>query len=122
MVSRCFLVLNLLIAGVSSAARAQSYTCLSDTAMYTRVMYNDVVSLVTGTDSTTVRIRNAYQLPAVSASKVSVVTMAAVCTKAGKAYHAAVASSRHAGGVSHPGSDQGEFEQVCGFGPELPPG
>jgi hypothetical protein len=90
MVSRGVLVVSLLISGVSSAARAQSYTCLPDTAMDARIMYNTVVRLVTGTDSATVRTRNALQLPAVAASKVSVVTTGSACAKAGDAYHTAV--------------------------------
>jgi hypothetical protein len=90
MASRCVLVVSLLIAGVSSAAGAQSYTCLSATAVDTRVLYNAVISIVTGTDSEAALDRNSLQLPAVAASKVSVVTTASVCTKAGNAYHAAV--------------------------------
>jgi hypothetical protein len=50
-----------------------------------------VVSIVTGTDSGAVLRRNIYHLPAVSASKVSVVTTASVCKKAGAAYHTSVA-------------------------------
>ena len=91
-VSRCFAALNLVIAGVSSAALAQTYTCLPSTNEDAQVLYNAVVSIVTGTDSLAARTRNAYQLPAVTASKVSVVATASVCSRAGDAYHAVVAA------------------------------
>jgi hypothetical protein len=48
-----------------------------------------VVRLVTGTDSASVTTRTRYQLPATTASKVTVVTSSTVCNKAGAAYHAA---------------------------------
>jgi hypothetical protein len=91
-VPRCLLVVSLVIAGLSSAARAQSYACLSNTAMDTQSLYDAVVRIVTGTDSEAALDRNALQLPAVAASKVSVVTTASVCNKAGAAYHTAVTS------------------------------
>ncbi|MGH9894261.1 MAG: hypothetical protein ACREA0_20210 [bacterium] len=73
--------------GLGRPASAQTYTCLSDT---THTLYHFVVRLVTGTDSATVATRDALQLPAVAPSKVTVVTTATVCNKAGDAYHAAV--------------------------------
>src|SRR6266480_1150348 len=87
---RYALVTGLIAAGASSAAQAQTYTCLPDTAEDTQVLYSAVLSIVTGTDSQAVLTRTAYQLPAVVASKVSVVTGATVCKQAGNAYHAAV--------------------------------
>ncbi len=87
---RCCLATSLIIAATVSPAAAQTYTCLLDTAQASRVLYNAVVSIVTGTDSQAVLTRSAYQLPAVAASKVSVVTGATVCKQAGNAYHAAV--------------------------------
>ena len=72
-------------------ARAQSYTCLPDTAERAVIEHDFVVDLVTGTDTAT---RNAYKLPSVSASKVSVVTTASVCRQAGAAYNATVANGR----------------------------
>ncbi len=89
-VSRYFFSLNLLMAAVSSPAWAQTYTCVPSTDENAQVLYNAVVSIVTGTDSQAVLTRSAYQLPAVAASKVSVVTTASVCKNAGDAYHAAV--------------------------------
>ncbi len=82
-----WLITVALALGVSRPGSAQTYTCLSDT---THTLYSFVVRLVTGTDSATVATRNALQLPAVPASKVTVVTTASVCTRAGDAYHAAV--------------------------------
>ena len=73
--------------GATTPGSTQTYTCLSDT---TRSLYHYVVRIVTGTDSAMVATRNALQLPAVAASKVSVVTTASVCNQAGGAYHAAV--------------------------------
>ena|SRR5689334_14088779 len=66
----------------------QTYTCLSDTA---HELYHYVVRLVTATDSATVATRNVYHLPAVTPSKVTVVSTTSVCTQAGAAYHAAAA-------------------------------
>lgn len=68
----------------------QTYTCLTDTAEDAQVLHNAVVSIVTDTDAQAVLTRNAYHLPAVNASKVSVVTAASVSARAGDAYHAAV--------------------------------
>src|SRR6266481_7278724 len=79
-----------LLCALSSRARAQTYTCLSDTSETAQVLRDYIIRLVTGTDTATVRTRNAYQLPAVAASKVSVVTTASICRTAGPAYHAAV--------------------------------
>ena len=73
--------------GVWLPGSAQTYTCLPDT---THVLYYYIRRLVTGTDSASVATRNVYQLPAVSASKVTVVTTASACQQAGDAYHAAV--------------------------------
>ena len=78
------------LALVAVNAQAQTYTCLPDTAEQAEVLRNYIVSLVTGTDSVTVAFRTRYNLPAVTASKVTVVTTGSVCTQAGGAYHAAV--------------------------------
>lgn len=78
------------LALMAASAQAQTYTCLPDTAEQSEVLRNYIVSLVTGTDSGTVALRGRYNLPAVSASKVTVVTTGSVCTQAGGAYHAAV--------------------------------
>lgn len=53
-------------------------------------MRDYIVSLVTGTDSVTVATRTQYQLPIVDASKVSVVTAANTCQRAGGAYEKAL--------------------------------
>jgi hypothetical protein len=68
---------------------AQTYTCFSDTA---HELFTYVVRLVTAADSATVATRNAYHLPATSASKVTVVSTPSVCSQAGSAYHAAVSA------------------------------
>lgn len=78
------------LAVCAPAASGQTYTCLRDTAEHTEVLRDYVVSLVTATDSATIAIRNRYNLPAVAASKVTVVTSGSVCNQAGAAYHAAV--------------------------------
>jgi hypothetical protein len=84
------ILVYVVLGGVSSVARTQTYACLPANAERAQVLYNAVVSIVTGTDSQAVLTRNAYQLPAVAASKVSVVTTASVCRQAGVAYHTAV--------------------------------
>ncbi len=89
-VTRTLLFASLTLAGSAWVARAQTYTCLPNTAEETQVLYNAVVSIVTGTDSLAAATRSAYQLPAVAASNVSVVTTSSTCTQAGAAYHAAV--------------------------------
>lgn len=81
---------GLLLIGIPVRAASQTYACLPDTAQETRILYDDVLRLVTGTDSLTSVTRNAYKLPAVAASKVSVVTSGSVCNQAGTAYNAAV--------------------------------
>jgi hypothetical protein len=78
------------VALFAASVKAQTYTCLPDTAEQSDVLRNYVVSLVTGTDSATVALRMRYTLPAVDASKVSVVTTSSVCNQAGAAYHIAV--------------------------------
>lgn len=88
--TRGVVLLSLMLAGGRQSAQAQTYTCLTDTAVQTQVLYNAVLSIVTGTDSQSAATRQAYQLPAVSSSKVSVVTTASVCRQAGGAYHTAV--------------------------------
>jgi len=85
-----FFLACVLLSGTPLGGEAQTYTCLPDTAEKTQILRDDIVSLVTATDSETVATRSAYQLPAVAASKVTVVTTASVCRKAGAAYHAAV--------------------------------
>ena len=88
--TRIVLYVSLLVAGSPWPVRGQTYTCLPNTAEEAEVLYNTIVSLVTGTDSLAVATRNAYQLPAVAASKVNVITTSSTCTRAGAAYHAAV--------------------------------
>src|SRR5438876_117556 len=72
-------------------SRAQTYTCLQDTAEQAVLAHDFVVSVVTGSDSAT---RNAYKLPSVAASQVSVVTTSSTCNKAGAAYNGVVAYGR----------------------------
>lgn len=79
-----------LLGALSTRTKAQTYTCLNDTSETTQALRDYIIRLVTGTDSATVATRSAYQLPAVAASKVSVVTTASICKKAGPAYLAAV--------------------------------
>lgn len=79
-----------LLSAASSGSEAQTYTCLNETNEDTQVLRDQIISIVTGTDTLAVATRSAYQLPAVAASKVSVVTTASICKKAGAAYHAAV--------------------------------
>ena len=82
------LIALFLVVGVSRGI-GQTYTCLPDTSPDAVVLKEYVVRLVTGTDSESVATRNRYQLPAVTASKVTVQTSAATCNSAGAAYHAA---------------------------------
>jgi hypothetical protein len=90
MLSPRFLFACVLLSATPPGGEAQTYTCLPDTTEKTQILRDHIVSLVTGTDSETVATRNAYQLPVVAASKVTVVTTSSVCRKAGAAYHAAV--------------------------------
>lgn len=76
--------------GLGASGSAQAYTCLPDTAEAAELLRNYVVDLVTGTDSATIATRERSELPAVSASKVTVVTTTSVCNAAGDAYHTAV--------------------------------
>lgn len=86
----CFLALVLVVS--PALASAQAYTCLPDTATNAKVLFDAVVAIVTGTSTQADSTRMAYNLPAVTASKVSVVTTSSVCTQAGAAYHTAVAA------------------------------
>src|SRR5690242_9655954 len=76
---------------LSLAGAAPTYTCLPDAPGSAHNLYQYVIRLVTGTDTGIVATRNQYQLPAVAASKVSVVTTGSLCRQAGSAYHAYVA-------------------------------
>jgi hypothetical protein len=78
---------GVLLTCVPRSVWGQTYTCFPDTA---HELYSYVVRLVTATDPATVATRNTYHLPAVSASKVTVVSTSSVCSQAGAAYHAAV--------------------------------
>lgn len=80
----------LLLAALPVGLQAQTYTCLPDTATQAQILRDYVVGVVTGTDSISAATRTAYHLPAVAASKVTVVTTASVCRQAGDAYHAAI--------------------------------
>ena len=79
-----------LLAALPVRPEAQTYTCLPDTATQVQILRDYLVGVVTGTDSTSVATRTAYHLPAVAASKITVVTSASVCHQAGDAYHAAI--------------------------------
>lgn len=70
----------------------QTYQCLPDTATDAQVLFDAVVSIVTGTTAQADSTRAAYNLPAVTASKVSIVTTSSLCAAAGAAYHTAVAA------------------------------
>ncbi len=91
--SRLCLLLSVMFAITWQNGRAQTYTCLPDTAEQAQVLHDYIVSVVTGTDSETIALRNLYHLPAVDASKVTVVTTASVCKQAGAAYHTAVTTA-----------------------------
>ncbi len=82
---------QLLIAASPLCANAQTYTCLPDAALEAQPLRDHVVALVTGTDSGSIATRKLYHLPALSASKVTVVTTTSVCNRAGDAYHTTVA-------------------------------
>ncbi len=86
---RCILAFVLLVQ-TPLRGWSQTYSCLPDTAEETQVLHDYVVRLVTSTDSATVATRTGYHLPAVAASKVTVVTTASICKGAGDAYHAAI--------------------------------
>lgn len=71
-------------------AGAQTYTCLPATDS-TAIIHRDyIVQLVTATDSASVVHRIRYSLPTTTASKVTVITTANICSQAGDAYHNAV--------------------------------
>jgi hypothetical protein len=87
--SRAVLLLSVVMCSSGAGASAQTYTCLSGTVWAASSLRDYVVRLVTGTDSASVATRTRYQLPATTASKVTVETSSTVCNKAGGAYHSA---------------------------------
>jgi hypothetical protein len=65
----------------SVRVHAQSM-CLPDTADYSLTQRDWVVEVVTGTDTLSARMRNAYNLPAVTALDVIIVTDPTACSQA----------------------------------------
>ena len=82
---------GLLLLGLASRGTAQTYTCLPATSSEAVALKDYMDRLVTRTDSESVATRTQYHLPALSASKVTVVTATSVCNRAGDAYHTTVA-------------------------------
>ena len=68
---------------------AQTYTCLSAADSMAIRDRDNVIELVTATDSATVADRLLWNLPSTTASKVSIISSGAACGAAGAAYHAA---------------------------------
>jgi hypothetical protein len=79
-----------LVAPIRRDLPAQTYNCVSATNEHSTALRDDVISLVTGTDSRVVNKRNTYQLLAASTAQVSIVTLKNTCKNAALAYHAAV--------------------------------
>jgi len=77
--------------GLVSRGTGQTYRCLPVTSFETVALKDYMDRLVTGTDSESVATRTQYHLPALSASRVTVVTARSVCNRAGDAYHTTVA-------------------------------
>lgn len=90
---RTSILVALLLGSVVPIGRellAQTYNCVSTTSEETTALRDDVLSLVTGTDSRVIEKRNRFQLLAATAAQVSVVTQKNTCKNAALAYHAAL--------------------------------
>jgi hypothetical protein len=75
----------LLLPVVANAADAQTYTCQSANSDHALALKNDVIALVTGTDTRAVAARDTLKLLPASASQVSIVTHTETCATAGRA-------------------------------------
>jgi len=84
----CRLITISIIVGCAwpTQLRAQGGSCLGSDPFVSNFKKN-IVSAVTAADSAT---RNAFKLPAVSASSVSLVTTDSICALAALAFHAAI--------------------------------
>jgi hypothetical protein len=74
-------------------------SCLSPDTTVIPFIKSRLISLVTATDSETMRIRNSYDLPSLTASAVTLVTDATTCTKAANALAAVTPNGDPADGA-----------------------
>jgi hypothetical protein len=87
---RSFVLGAVLLWGSATSASGQTYTCLTASDSGAISLRDYIVSLVTATTDTAVTsTRDLYQLPATTASNVTIQSGAATCNKAGAAYNAA---------------------------------